>query len=154
MLSVLCDFSGLKHRTQWVTEQAGVTYINDSKATNVGATVAAVLGINQPQILIAGGAGKDQDFLPLAKALQGHVRHAVLLGHDAEKLAQAIGSTCTTSFAENMQDAVNQASNKAQADNVVLLSPACASFDMYSGFEARGEDFIACVQGLQEGGLA
>lgn len=154
MLSVLCDFAGLEHRTQWVTQQEAITYINDSKATNVGATVAAVLGINQPQVLIAGGVGKEQDFAPLANALPGRVQHVVLIGRDAEKLAQAIGTTCSTSFATNMQDAVSQAHTKAQAGSVVLLSPACASFDMYSGFEARGEDFVTCVHGLLEGALA
>ena len=116
--------------------------------------MAAVLGINQPQVLIAGGVGKEQDFAPLANALPGRVQHVVLIGRDAEKLAQAIGTTCSTSFATNMQDAVSQAHTKAQAGSVVLLSPACASFDMYSGFEARGEDFVTCVHGLLEGALA
>ena len=151
MLSALSDFAGLEHRTQWVAEQGSVTYINDSKATNVGATAAAVLGMDQQQVLIAGGVGKDQDFTPLHKVLEGRARHAVLIGRDADKLEQAIGSACSTSIAVDMQDAVDQAQAKALAGDVVLLSPACASFDMYSGFEARGADFMACVHSLAEG---
>jgi len=151
MLSALVDFAGLEHRTQWVAEQDSVTYINDSKATNVGATAAAVLGMEQQQVLIAGGVGKDQDFSPLQQVLAGRVRHTILIGQDADKLEQAIHSTCSTSMAKDMQDAVDQAQTKALAGDIVLLSPACASFDMYSGFEARGADFIACVHGLAGG---
>jgi UDP-N-acetylmuramoylalanine--D-glutamate ligase len=151
MLSALVDFAGLEHRTQWVAEQDSVVYINDSKATNVGATAAAVLGMEQQQVLIAGGVGKDQDFSPLQQVLAGRVRHTILIGQDADKLEQAIHSTCSTSMAKDMQDAVDQAQTKALAGDIVLLSPACASFDMYSGFEARGADFIACVHGLAGG---
>ena len=150
MLSVLNDFAGLEHRTQWVAEQDGVTYVNDSKATNVGATIAAVLGMDQQQVLIAGGMGKDQDFSPLRKVLEGRVIHVVLIGQDADKLKQDIYSVCSTSIAVNMRDAVAQAQIKAKAGNVVLLSPACASFDMYADFEARGVDFMACVHTLVE----
>ena len=154
MLSALVDFTGLEHRTQWVAEQHSITYVNDSKATNVGATAAAVLGIGQQQVLIAGGVSKDQDFSPLCKVLEGRVRHVVLMGRDADKLRQAIHLACSTSVAVDMQDAVVQAQAKALAGDTVLLSPACASFDMYSGFEARGADFIDCVHHLVEGQIA
>lgn len=149
-LKALLDFSGLAHRTQWIAEHGGVTYINDSKATNVGATAAAIEGIAQTQVLIAGGVGKDQDFAPLAEVLRNKVRHTVLMGRDADRLEMAIADSCANSYAKDMQDAVAQASAKAEQGDVVLLSPACASFDMYSGFEARGNDFVNCVNKLQQ----
>lgn len=149
-LSALREFTGLAHRMQWVAEYDGVTYINDSKATNVGATTAAIEGVQQPQVLIAGGVGKGQDFSPLSEALRNRVHHAVLLGEDADKLELSIADSCTYSSARDMQDAVQQAQAKAKQGDVVLLSPACASFDMYSGFEARGNDFMRCVHELHQ----
>lgn len=149
-LSALREFSGLSHRMQWVAEYDGVTYINDSKATNVGAAAAAIDGIQVQQVLIAGGVGKGQDFTPLSDSVRNKVRHAILLGEDADKLESAIADSCACSAARDMRDAVQQAQSKALQGDVVLLSPACASFDMYSGFEARGNDFMHCVHELHQ----
>lgn len=142
-------FSGLAHRCQLVSEKDGVQWFNDSKGTNVGATLAALAGIGpaiQGQVLlIAGGQGKGQDFSPLAQPAQRHVRAALLLGQDADQLASALPGVPCERVAD-MAAAVRRAAALAQPGDAVLLSPACASFDMYSGYVARGEDFIRQVQ--------
>jgi UDP-N-acetylmuramoylalanine--D-glutamate ligase len=144
------DFHGLPHRMQWVRQRHGVDWINDSKGTNVGATLAAVTGLAQPLVLIAGGLSKDADFAPLAEALHGRARAVVLIGRDAPHIAACLGDDIPVSFADSMRDAVHDAAQLARPGDVVLLSPACASFDMYSGFAARGDDFRAAVEGLPE----
>ncbi|MGM0563631.1 MAG: UDP-N-acetylmuramoyl-L-alanine--D-glutamate ligase [Pseudomonadota bacterium] len=149
-LAALAEFNGLPHRTEWVAERDGVIYINDSKATNVGATVAAVSGFSQPVVLIAGGVGKGQDFSSLRPALEQRSRAVCLMGHDAGRLAEAIGDAVPVKRVENMAAAVHYAAETARSGDVVLLSPACASFDQYTGFEARGEDFRAAVARLGE----
>jgi len=143
--AAVIKFKGLPHRMELLRKQADVTWINDSKGTNVGATVAALCGISAPVILIAGGVAKDADFSPLCAAAEKDVKVAILIGRDAIKIQNALESTVTTSMATDMSDAVKQASFLAKRGDVVLLSPACASFDMYQNFEQRGDDFRRCV---------
>ena len=148
MLAALRDFPGLAHRTQWIAEIDGVRYVDDSKGTNVGATLAAVAGFTGPLVLIAGGDGKNQDFTPLAGAFRGKVRHSVLIGRDAPALAGALGGVCALSFGASMEDAVRRARAVARPGDTVLLSPACASFDMFRDYRERGEAFTAAVRSL------
>lgn len=150
MLKTLREFDGLAHRCQWLANKAGVDYYNDSKGTNVGATLAALEGLEKEDskiILIAGGVGKGADFSPLAAALQ-KLRALVLIGEDAEKIAELAGDQVTVAFASSMDDAVSKVQRYAQQGDDVLLSPACASFDMFSGFEARGDAFAQAVEAL------
>jgi UDP-N-acetylmuramoylalanine--D-glutamate ligase len=148
MLDELREFTGLPHRTQWVADLNGVRYINDSKGTNVGATLAAVNGLAGPLVVIAGGDGKGQDFTPLAAAFRGKVRTTVLLGRDAGLIETALAGISHTARVENMQEAVRTASRFAQPGDTVLLSPACASVDMYRDYAHRGNAFAAAVQEL------
>jgi UDP-N-acetylmuramoylalanine--D-glutamate ligase len=148
MLAALREFPGLPHRTQWVADVGGVRYVDDSKGTNVGATLAAVAGFAGPLVLIAGGDGKNQDFAPLATACRGKVRHTVLIGRDAPVVAVALTGVCTLSFAGGMDDAVRGAYAVARPGDTVLLSPACASFDMFRDYQQRGEMFAAAVKRL------
>jgi len=148
MLATLRSFKGLPHRTQWVTERRGVRYIDDSKGTNVGATLAAVAGLEQPLVVIAGGDGKGQDFSPLAAAFRGKVRHAVLIGRDREQLATALAGACTTEFASDLPAAVIAAARAARSGDLVLLSPACASLDMFRDYAERGDVFAAAARRL------
>jgi UDP-N-acetylmuramoylalanine--D-glutamate ligase len=161
MLQVLREFRGLPHRCQTVIELNGVTYINDSKATNVGATLAAIQGFSGSSsastnnlILIAGGQAKGQDFSPLAPALAGTVKQLVLLGEDASIINDAVISSASaggvdTVYASNLTEAVELSQRAAVPGDIVLLSPACASFDMFSSFAERGDQFVAAVEGLR-----
>ena len=149
MLAELEAFPGLDHRTQWVAEVAGVTYIDDSKGTNVGATIAAVSGMDGPLIIIAGGEGKNQDFGALAAAFRGKVRHTVLIGRDAPLLEAALAGVVTTERAADLPAAVRAAQRAARAGDTVLLSPACASLDMFRDYGHRGDAFAAAVRGLE-----
>jgi len=148
MLEALETFAGLEHRSAWVADLAGVRYIDDSKGTNVGATLAAVSGLSGPLILIAGGQGKGQDFAPLAAAFRGKVRHAVLIGKDAAAVESALRGVCTTERAATMDAAVTAAAAAARPGDTVLLSPACASFDMFRDYAHRGDAFAAAVRAL------
>jgi UDP-N-acetylmuramoylalanine--D-glutamate ligase len=148
MLAELADFAGLAHRSQWVADIAGVTYINDSKGTNVGATLAAVNGLDGPLVLIAGGDGKRQDFTPLAAALRGKVRHAVLIGRDAPALAAALAGVCVLTVCGSLEEAVRVAAGAARPGDTVLLSPACASLDMFRDYCERGAVFSTAVRAL------
>ena len=148
MLQALESFPGLPHRSQWVADICAVRYIDDSKGTNVGATIAAVAGIRQPQVLIAGGDGKGQDFAPLTQALRGKVHHALLIGRDAQALAAALAAVCPCEFAESLPEAVAAAAAAARPGDVVLLSPACASLDMFRDYNHRGDVFAAAVRAL------
>ena len=142
------NFNGLPHRMEWLSSIDDVNWINDSKGTNVGATVAAIRGLDRPIVLIAGGIAKDADFSPLAEVVSQHVKNAVLIGRDAEKIAAVLSGIVAVSHAADMDDAVKQARELAQPGDVVLLSPACASFDMYQNFEHRGNEYRRCVGGL------
>ena len=150
MIEALESFTGLPHRSEWVAEVAGVSYVDDSKGTNVGATIAAVAGMPGPLVMIAGGVGKGQDFTPLAQAFRGKVRHAVLIGKDAPALSKALAGVCTTERAASMPQAVAAAMRAAQAGDTVLLSPACASFDMFRDYAHRGDVFAATVRNFGE----
>jgi UDP-N-acetylmuramoylalanine--D-glutamate ligase len=152
MLKALQTFPGLAHRCQWVRNLHGVDWYNDSKGTNVNSTQAAIEGlggiISGKLILLAGGLGKQQDFSPLHEPVHEHVRTVILFGHDAELIAAALANACTLLFAKNFAEAIELAKQNAQAGDAVLLSPACASFDMFTNFEHRGEVFIDLVQHL------
>ena len=142
---VLGEFAGLRHRTEVVGDHAGVLWINDSKGTNVGATVAALNGMERPVVLIAGGDGKGADFSQLRDAVRSRVRGIVLIGRDAPLIEQALGDLATVVHAEDMFDAVRKAADLARPGDTVLLSPACASFDMFRNYEHRGDVFREAV---------
>jgi UDP-N-acetylmuramoylalanine--D-glutamate ligase len=149
MLSALNDFEGIPHRCQWVATVDQVDYINDSKATNVGATLAALKGFSVEQkniVLIAGGESKDADFLPMKKAIADHVHLVILIGRDAEIIAGVINDIVEVKFKNNMEEAVDCAKEHAKSGDIVLLSPACASFDMFKGYEERGMEFMKAVE--------
>ena len=150
--SALTDFSGLPHRCQWVRDISGIGFYNDSKGTNVGATMAAIEGLGQRitghVVLIAGGVTKGADFSSLVPVLNRWAKGLVLIGQDAEALASSFHRDISTNFAIDMQDAVSIAKKKASPGDVVLLSPACASFDMFRDFEHRGQEFIDSVENL------
>lgn len=148
-LQALRDFAGLPHRSQWVADIDRVRFVDDSKGTNVGATLAAVAGMPGSLVVIAGGQGKGQDFKPLAQAFRGKVRHVVLLGQDAKLLDTALQGATTTQFAKDMDEAVRLAAEAARPGETVLLSPACASLDMFRDYGHRGDVFAAAVRGLQ-----
>ncbi|MBV9621274.1 MAG: UDP-N-acetylmuramoyl-L-alanine--D-glutamate ligase [Gammaproteobacteria bacterium] len=148
MLEELRSFAGLPHRTQWVAEVRGVTYIDDSKGTNVGATLAAMAGLPGPLLLILGGEGKNQDFTALRTAVRGKVRLALLIGRDAPLIEQALRGACPLERAASLPAAVQAAARVAAAGDTVLLSPACASFDMFTDYAQRGQVFAAAVQEL------
>jgi UDP-N-acetylmuramoylalanine--D-glutamate ligase len=149
MIEALEAFPGLPHRSAWIADVGGVRYIDDSKGTNVGATIAAVAGMPGPLVMIAGGQGKGQDFAPLADAFRGKVRHTVLIGQDAPLLAAALRGVCATESVDSMQAAVAAAHRIAIAGDTVLLSPACASLDMFRDYAHRGEVFAAAVRELR-----
>ena len=147
----LQSFRGLPHRVEPVAIVAGVTYYDDSKGTNVGATVAALTGMTAPVVLIAGGDGKGQDFSPLREALSRHARALVLIGRDAPRIEAAVaGCGIPTLRAADMADAVRQAARLAQRGDAVLMSPACASFDMFNNYLHRAQVFITAVHALPQ----
>ncbi len=146
--AVLREFPGLEHRLEFVREKDGVTYINDSKGTNVGAVVKSVEGFTQPVILIAGGLDKGSDFSPLFDLFKEKVKLLILIGKAADKMAKAVGTSTETVFSQTLQDAVKLAASRSSRGDVVLLSPACASFDMFKDFEDRGRQFKEAVKNL------
>jgi UDP-N-acetylmuramoylalanine--D-glutamate ligase len=146
--AVLREFPGLEHRLEFVREKDGVTYINDSKGTNVGAVVKSVEGFTQPVILIAGGLDKGSDFGPLYDLFKKNVKLLILIGKAADKMAKALGTATETVVSKTLDDAVRLASKRASRGDVVLLSPACASFDMFKDFEDRGRQFKEAVRNL------
>ena len=149
MLDALRRFRGLPHRLQRVAECAGVAFYDDSKGTNVGATVAALTGLGRPCVLIAGGDGKGQDFAPLADPVRKHARAVVLIGRDRDRIRAAVAGTGVALLsADSMEEAVNAAYAAATPGDAVLLSPACASYDMFRDYHHRGEEFARCAQAL------
>ncbi len=151
MLEALRNFSGLPHRTQFIAEHAGVRWYNDSKATNVGACIAALEGMAEEVgciVLIAGGQGKDADFSELAAVVERTVRAVVLIGRDAALLEDALAGVVPVVRAADMDAAVARASELARPGDAVLLSPACASFDMFQNFGQRGVAFSNAVRRL------
>jgi len=150
LLDALRNFKGLPHRVEVVAEINGVIYYDDSKGTNVGATVAALKGLGRRAVVILGGDGKGQDFSPLASAVSQHARAVVLIGRDADKIATAL-QNCVVPllYARDMNDAVRQSAAQALPGDAVLMSPACASFDMYRNYVQRAEAFISAVRILE-----
>jgi UDP-N-acetylmuramoylalanine--D-glutamate ligase len=151
LLPALREFRGLPHRVERVAEIAGVTYYDDSKGTNVGATVAALQGMGRKVVLILGGDGKGQDFSPLKGAVTGHARAVVLIGRDGPLIGQSIdGCGVETIAATDLPEAVRKSAMAARRGDAVLLSPACASFDMFRNYEHRAQVFVEAVRHLAE----
>jgi UDP-N-acetylmuramoylalanine--D-glutamate ligase len=150
MLEALRAFRGLPHRTEFVAEIDGVTWYNDSKGTNVGASIAALQGVSRGDdsrtVLIAGGDCKGADFAPLTAVLTAYARAVVLIGRDAAQVAAVVPEGVGQVVARDMEDAVDKAATLARPGDCVLLSPACASFDMFSGYVERGDRFLQAVR--------
>lgn len=153
MLDTLRNFAGLPHRCQWVRELRGVSYYDDSKATNVGAALAAIEGLGADiagkLVLIAGGDGKGADFSALKAPVGKFCRAVVLLGRDAELLAEALGDATPLVRVNTLDEAVQRCAELAESGDAVLLSPACASLDMFKNFEERGRLFAQAAEALQ-----
>ncbi len=147
MLDSLRHFAGLPHRCERVAVIEAVCFVNDSKGTNIGATNAALTGIGGEHniVLIAGGQGKGADFRELRGTVQKHCKHVVLIGEDAPNIEAALTDVVEVTRVDTMEQAVALAAERASAGDIVLLSPACASFDMFSGYVARGESFVDSV---------
>lgn len=146
MKRAVARFHGLHHRTELVAERDGVRWIDDSKGTNVGATIAALKGMDNPVVLIAGGDGKGADFSELRQAVAERARAVVLIGRDGPRIEEALGNVVPVVHAVDMAAAVRAASRLARTGDVVLLSPACASFDMFRNYEHRGQVFAQAVR--------
>jgi UDP-N-acetylmuramoylalanine--D-glutamate ligase len=142
------DFPGLEHRVEFVREKDGVSYYNDSKGTNVGAVVKSLAGFAAPVILIAGGVDKGGDYKPLEEGIKRIVRRLVLFGAAKNVIGRALGHLTETVMVENLTEAVRDAAVAARAGDVVLLSPACSSFDQFRNYAERGTLFKRLVQGL------
>ncbi len=150
LIEPLKSFSGLPHRVETVAEIDGVLYVDDSKGTNVGATLAAIEGMGRKLAIVLGGDGKGQDFSPLKPALEKHGRAVALIGRDAAAIGMALeGSGVPTRIVGDMNAAVQWLAAQAKAGDCVLLSPACASLDMYKNYAHRAQAFIDAVKGLQ-----
>lgn len=143
--SALKKFTGLEHRLEFVREINGVRYMNDSKGTNVGAVIKSLESFNEPLLLIAGGRDKGSDFSPLIPLIKERVKRLILIGEARDTIAGAVGNITETSFASSLQEAVSIAHREAVKGDIVLLSPACASFDMFKNFEDRGNKFKEIV---------
>ena len=151
MLDTLKHFRGLRHRCEFVANIKGVDFYNDSKGTNIGATLAAIKGLARNPatlVLIAGGEGKGQDFSELNPVLVESNVRLVLIGRDAPLIANAVGNRVAVTFADSLKDAIRKSLEQASSGDAVLLSPACASFDMFKNYEDRGEQFCAAVREL------
>lgn len=148
MRDALQNFRGLPHRCVWVANKQGIDWFNDSKGTNVGATIAAICGFSEPGqiILIAGGDGKGADFVPLRGVVAQHCRACVLIGRDARLIANVLARVVPVHYAQTLFDAVAQAAVLGKQGDAVLLSPACASFDMFRNYEHRGQIFEEAVR--------
>jgi UDP-N-acetylmuramoylalanine--D-glutamate ligase len=148
MCEALKDFQGLEHRMQKVAQIRGVTWVNDSKATNIGACVAALEGYDRKVILIAGGDAKGADMNELSPVIKQKAKGVVLMGKDADLIEQALAASVPVHRAENMVQAVQIAASLARGGDSVLLSPACASLDQYKNYQDRGNQFAQAVLAL------
>jgi UDP-N-acetylmuramoylalanine--D-glutamate ligase len=148
---VLARFQGLPHRLEWVASLGGVEFYDDSKGTNVGAVASSLRYFDKPVVLIAGGRDKDSDFTPLAPLIRERVKALVLLGEARERLARAWNGAAPAYLAADLAEAVTAAKDLARPGEVVLLSPACASFDMFRDYAHRGETFQRLVRDLEHG---
>jgi len=153
-VAAVTGFKGLPHRMQSVSQHEGVTWVNDSKATNVGATRTALQNLEGQVIWLAGGEGKGADFSELEHAMTASVKAAILFGTDAVQIEKAVNAKVDTKIVASLQAAVEAAGELAESGDVVLLSPACASFDMFENFEHRGQVFIDAVAGLYSSGAS
>lgn len=153
MVEALQEFPGLPHRCQWLRNLRGVDYFNDSKGTNVGASIVAIESLGEmlkgKLVLIAGGVDKGADFSAMTPVVAKFVKLAILIGRDAKNLANAFKDSIEVVFASTLVEAVSIAAARANAGDAVLLSPACASFDMFTDFTHRGRVFASAVEGLQ-----
>ncbi|OGT71397.1 MAG: UDP-N-acetylmuramoylalanine--D-glutamate ligase [Gammaproteobacteria bacterium RIFCSPLOWO2_02_FULL_57_10] len=153
MIAALKKFPGLPHRCQWVRNLRGVDYYNDSKGTNVGASMVAIESLGElvegSVVLIAGGIDKEADFTPMRPVVEKFVKLAILIGRDAKKIAAVLKGATETIFADTLPEAVAVSATRATAGDAVLLSPACASFDMFTDFTHRGRVFTEAVEGLR-----
>jgi len=145
---ILENFAGLEHRLEFVREKDGVSYYNDSKGTNVGAVVKSLAGFSAPVILVAGGVDKGGDYGPLEEGIKRAVRRLVLFGAARNVIARALGHLTETVIVENLAEAVGDAAAAARAGDVVLLSPACSSFDQFRNYAERGQSFKQLVRAL------
>jgi UDP-N-acetylmuramoylalanine--D-glutamate ligase len=150
MLSVLRSFPGLEHRCQWIAEHADVKWFNDSKGTNVGASCAAIKGLAADEniVLIAGGDGKGADFSELADVADGRLKAAIVLGKDGPEIGKVLLNVVPVHSVDSMEMAVETAARIVRPGDIVLLSPACASFDMFENYQARGDTFVAAVNNV------
>lgn len=152
LVQALAEFRGLPHRVEKIGEIGGVAFFDDSKGTNVGATVAALTGMGGKSVLILGGEGKGQDFSPLRVPIENHARAVVLIGRDAQLIERAVqGASVPVLRASSMIEAVDAAFKAAKRGDAVLLSPACASFDMFRNYVHRAEAFAAAFRQLEGG---
>jgi UDP-N-acetylmuramoylalanine--D-glutamate ligase len=152
MAATAKNFDPVEHRLEFVAEIDGVRFYNDSKATSVDATVKALEAFEQDAgkiVLILGGRGKKAPYEPLASLVQSKVRKLVLIGEDATTIEKELGSMASFEFASDMNDAVSRGFKSAKKGDVVLLAPACASFDMFESFEHRGKVFKSAVADLK-----
>ncbi|MBN2602422.1 MAG: UDP-N-acetylmuramoyl-L-alanine--D-glutamate ligase, partial [Candidatus Marinimicrobia bacterium] len=147
---VLMHFPGIEHRLEYVRTIHGVDYYNDSKATNVESVKYALKSFNRPVIIILGGRDKDSDFSILVPILKAHVKHALLIGEAASKIEPVIRNIIDYSYTDSMENALNTATQIAKTGDVVLLAPACASFDMFDNYEHRGKVFKEIVLSIPE----
>jgi len=145
----VCRFRGLPHRMQEISTYNNARWFNDSKGTNVGSVVKSLAGLQPPVTLIAGGKDKGGDYAPLRDLLRLKVASLILMGEAADRMTAVLGDCCPTHQVTTMAEAVSLAAQATMGGGTVLLSPACSSFDMYSSYEARGEDFVAQVKKLE-----
>ena len=148
MRDVISEFKGIKHRMELVREIRGIRFINDSKGTNVGATVKSLQSFNEPIILIAGGKDKGSDYLPLKGLIEDRVKFLILIGDAKKKIAKSLNGFKNKIEADTLENAVKEGYKRAKNGDIVLLSPACASFDMFRDYEDRGEQFKEIVNRL------
>ena len=139
------DFKGLNHRMEWVRSIGGIDFVNDSKGTNVGSVQKSLSNFPRPVILIAGGSDKGSDFSSLKQILKERVKHLILIGETKNKFRQVLNGSFSYEEAKDLDEAVKQAYQKAERGDVVLLSPACASFDMFKDYAERGDRFKSLV---------
>ncbi len=149
MRQTLKDFTGLEHRLEWVRTMNGIDFVNDSKGTNVGSVCKSLNTFDRPIILIAGGKDKETDFSPLKNLLKEKVKHLVLIGETRDKFKKVLNGSFGYEECESLEEAVHLAKAKAEEGDVILLSPACASFDMFENYEDRGNRFKAIVKNLE-----
>jgi UDP-N-acetylmuramoylalanine--D-glutamate ligase len=152
--SVMEEFPGIEHRLEWVRQLDGVSYFNDSKGTNVGSVVKSLESFEEPVILIAGGKDKGGDYGPLRNLIADHVKALALIGEAKDKMFSAFGSLTETAKMASLEEAVRWARSKARPGEIVLLSPACSSYDLFANYQERGRRFKEIVFALEPAGMA